>query len=310
MSRAVRYQRFGGLEVLELHDVPEPHAGPDEVRVRVTNAGLNPLDWQIPAEPDKATRLGITLPAGFGTDFAGVVDEVGTEVGGFSTGDRVYGAAIGRAVADFLLVKNPVDTLLPTPEGISDEVASTLSVSGLTASAVIAALGIRAGETVLIGGAAGGVGIFAVQLAKMAGARVLGTASERTFEFLRGLGVDPVAYGPGLIDRVRAMAPEGIAAAADLFDKDTGETALELGVSTERICTVADNSKLPDVRMVGAIDAPPGSLERITDAVRSSELTVPIAATFPVEQFREAVTLQAGRHVHGKIVVTLQPGTM
>ncbi|WP_370938318.1 NADP-dependent oxidoreductase [Amycolatopsis sp. cg13] len=302
MSTAVRYRRFGGPEALELEEVPEPHAGPGEVRVRVTAAGLNPMDWQIAARPEMAARFGITLPAGFGSDFAGVVDEAGA---GFAAGERVYGGAIGRSVADFVVVKTPATTLWRTPDGISDEVASTLPVAGLTASAALAAIGLRAGDTVLIGGAAGGVGIFAVQLAKLAGARVLGTASERTFGFLRELGAEPVAYGPGLATRVRALAPEGITAAADLFGRETAETALELGVQPERISTIADGPALPGVRATGAFDAESGALERITDAIGSGELTVPIAAAFPVEQIREAVAMQAGRHVHGKIVVAL-----
>ncbi|MFI1436996.1 NADP-dependent oxidoreductase [Streptomyces lydicus] len=306
MSKAVRYRRFGGPEVLELQEIPEPHAAPDEVRVRVTAAGLNPMDWQITTQPGMAARFGITLPAGFGSDFAGVVDEVGTDATGFATGDRVYGAAIGRSVADFVLVKTPATTLWPTPEGIGDEVAGTLPVSGLTASAALAAIGLRTGDTILIGGAAGGVGIFAVQLAKLAGARVLGTASEGTFGFLRGLGAEPVAYGPGLADRVRALAPEGITAATDLFGREAAETALALGVAPERISVVADGpAPPPGVRKTGALDAGPGTLERIADAIHSGEITVPIAATFPVEQIWEAVTTQAERHVHGKIVVAL-----
>ncbi|WP_329129583.1 NADP-dependent oxidoreductase [Streptomyces caniferus] len=306
MSRAVRYRRFGGPEVLELQEIPEPHAAPDEVRVRVTAAGLNPMDWQITTQPDMAARFGITLPAGFGSDFAGVVDEVGAEATGFATGDRVYGAAIGRSVADFVLVKTPAATLWRTPEGVGDEVAGTLPVAGLTASAALAAIGLRTGDTVLIGGAAGGVGIFAVQLAKLAGARVLGTASERTFGFLRGLGAEPVAYGPGLADRVRALAPEGITAATDLFGREAAEAALELGVAPERISVIADGpAPPPGVHTTGALDAGPGALERITDAIQSGEIIVPIAATFPVEQIREAVTTQAERHVHGKIVVAL-----
>jgi len=185
-------------------------------------------------------------------------------------------------------------------------VAATLPVSGLTAAAAIAAIGLRTGDTVLIGGAAGGVGVFAVQLAKLTGARVLGTASEGTFDFLRGLGAEPVAYGPGLADRVRTLAPEGITAAADLFGREAAETALELGPAPERICVVADGSAPPaGVRKVGALDAGPGALERIADAIRSGEITVPIAATFPVGRIREAVTTQAERNVHDKIVITL-----
>jgi NADPH:quinone reductase-like Zn-dependent oxidoreductase len=309
MSRAVIYETFGGPEVLELRDVPEPHAGQGEVRVRVTAAGLNPMDWALASRPEAAARFGITVPSGFGYDFAGVVDEADGGSTGFAVGDRVYGGALGRAAAEFVVVTMPAtaaEALFPTPDGISDEVASTLPVAGTTAAAALAAIGLRSGDTVLIGGAAGGVGVFAVQLAKLAGATVIGTASEGTFEFLRQLGAEPVAYGPGLADRVRALAPGGVTAATDLFGTETAETALALGVPPERISTIAAGPNPPGgVRATGGIDAAPDALKQITDAILSGKLTVPIAAVFPVEQIRDAVTLGAGRHVHGKIVVTL-----
>lgn len=306
MSRAVIYEAFGGPEVLELREVPEPHAGPGEVRVRVTAAGLNPMDWGIASRPQAAARFGITVPSGFGSDLAGVVDEVGDGVTGFAVGDRVHGCALGRAVADFVVVRPPADPVWHTPRGIGDEQASTLPVAGLTAAAALAAIGPRPGDTVLIGGAAGGVGVFAVQLARLAGATVIGTASPGTFEFLRQLGTEPVAYGAGLADRVRELTPGGVTAAIDLFGTETAEAALALGVAPERISTVAAGPNPPvGVRATGAADAAADAMERITDAIVAGELTVPIAAAFPVEKIRDAVTLQAGRHVHGKVVVTL-----
>lgn len=309
MSRAVIHEAFGGPEVLELREVPEPHAGPGEVRVRTTAAGLNPMDVGIASRAEVAARFGITAPSGFGTDFAGVVDEVGDGVTGFAVGDRVHGGALGRAAAEFVVVKGRPEALWHTPEGISDEVASTLPVAGSTAAAAVAAIDLRAGDTVLVGGAAGGVGVFAVQLAKLAGARVVGTASEDTFDFLRQLGVEPVAYGPGLADRVRAVAPDGVAAATDLFGTETAETALALGVPPQRISTIAAGPNPPGgVRATGAVDAAPDALRRITDAILAGDITVPIAATFPMERIRDAVTLQAGRHVHGKIVIRISHG--
>ncbi|MEU0504468.1 NADP-dependent oxidoreductase [Nocardia sp. NPDC005998] len=310
MSRAVIYETFGGPEVLELREVPEPHAGPGEVRVRVTAAGLNPMDWGIAAQPEAAAQFGITVPSGFGFDFAGVVDEVGSEATGFAVGDRVYGGALGRAVADFVVADTNAGTaealLWHTPDGISDEVAATIPVAGMTAAAALAAIDLRSGDTVLIGGAAGGVGVFAVQLAKLAGARVLGTASQATFEFLHGFGAEPVTYGPGLADRVRALAPDGVSAATDLFGTETAETALALGVPPERISTVAAGPNPPGgVRATGGFDAEPDAMARITGAILAGKITVPIAATFPIEKIRDAVTQQAGRHVHGKIVITL-----
>lgn len=309
MSRVITYETFGGPEVLELREVPEPHAGPGEVRVRVAAAGLNPMDWILASMPEMAEQFGISLPSGFGHDFAGVVDEVGDGATGFAVGDRVYGGALGRAAADFVVVKAPTEApevLLHTPEGISDEVASTLAVAGLTASAALAAIDLRSGDTVLIGGAAGGVGVLAVQLAKFAGARVIGTASESTFEFLRQLGAEPVAYGAGLADRVRTLAPDGVTAATDLFGTETAETALALGVPPERISTIAAGSKPPGgVRATGGFDAGPETLKRITDAILADRITVPIAATFPIEKTHDAVALQTGRHVHGKVVIML-----
>ena len=308
MSRAVIYEQFGGPEVLEVRDVPEPHPGEGEIRVRVTAAGLNPMDWGISARPEAAARFGVTLPAGFGCDLAGVVDEVGTGVEGYAVGDRVYGGAMAKAVADFAIVPAApaaLYRLMPTPDGISDEAAAALPTPGLAAAAALGAIGLQSDDAALIGGAAGGVGVLAVQLARLAGARVIGTASPSTFGFLRELGAEPVEYGPGLADRVRAIAPEGITAATDLFGTETAEAALALGVSPDRISTIAAGPNPPNgVRPTGGFEATPADLERITEAMIAGEITVPIAATFPIERIRDAVALQAGRHVHGKVVVT------
>ena len=306
MSRAVIFETLGGPEVLELREVPEPHAGPGQVRVSVTSAGLNPMDWYFISMPGTAERFGIAVPSGFGYDFAGVVDEVGGEVPGFAAGDRVFGGAIGRAVADFVVLEAAGAALWRTPDGVGDQVASTIPVAGMTAAAALQAIGLRSGDTVLIGGAGGGVGVFAIQLAKLAGARVIGTGSEGTFEFLRGLGAEPVAYGPGLADRVRALAAGTVTAATDLFGTETVEAALELGIAPERISAIAAGPTPPGgVRATGGIDASPDAMKQITEAIVAGELVVPIAATFPIEQTRDAVALLAERHVHGKVVITL-----
>ncbi len=309
MSRAVIYEKFGGPEVLAPREVAEPHAGLREVRVRVAAAGLNPMDGAISSMPEVAAMFGVTVPSGFGYDFAGIVDEAGAGVVGFAVGDRVYGGAMAKAAADVLVMKVPApapDALFHTPDGISDAVACTLPVAGLTAAAALKAIGLRSGDTVLVGGAAGGVGVFVVQLVQLAGATVIGTASEGTFGFLRQLGAEPVEYGPGLADRVRALAPDGVTAATDLFGTETAETALALGVSPDRISTIAAGPNPPGgVRATWGSDAGPADLRRITDAILAGKITVPIAATFPIEQIRDAVALQAGRHVHGKIVITL-----
>ncbi|MEA5358404.1 NADP-dependent oxidoreductase [Amycolatopsis sp., V23-08] len=306
-STAVRLDAFGGPEVLDVREVPAPQAGPGQVRVRVTAAGLNPMDWIMTADADTAARFGLSLPAGFGTDYAGVVDQVGDGVTGFAPGDRVFGGALSRAVAGFVVVDLAgavaANEAHHTPDGVDDRTAATLAIAGRTASAALAVIAPGPDDTVLIGGAAGGVGVFAVQLARIAGARVIGTGSASSADFLRELGAEPVAYGDGLADRVRALAPGGVTAAIDLHGTETVHTARELGVPDGRICTIA--TQLDGVSAANGANAAPGALEELARLVAAGRLRVPIAASFPIEQIREAAKLQAGRHVKGKVVIDL-----
>jgi NADPH:quinone reductase-like Zn-dependent oxidoreductase len=304
-SRVVRLDSFGGPEVLNLREVPAPQAGPGEVRVRVAAAGLNPMDWIMTADAGTAARFGLSLPAGFGTDYAGVVDQVGDGVTGFAPGMRVFGGALSRAVADFVVVDAAGDLAANeahgTPDGVDDRTAATLAIAGRTAAAALAVVNPGPGDTVLIGGAAGGVGVIAVQLARLAGARVIGTGSATSSDFLRGLGAEPVAYGDGLADRVRALGP--VTAAIDLHGTETVHAARELGVPDGRICTIA--AQVDGITPANGASAAPGALEEVARLVAVGQLRVPIAASFPIEQIRTAVELQAGRHVHGKVVIDL-----
>lgn len=307
-SRAVLMESFGGPEVLELRDVPAPQAGAGQVRVRVTAAGLNPMDWFMTADDETAARFGLSLPCGFGTDYAGVVDQVGADVAGFAVGDRVFGGAMSRSVADHVVVAPggaiAVDgDIHHTPDGIDDRTAATITIAGCTAAAALAVVAAGPGDTVLIGAAAGGVGVFAVQLARHAGARVIGTGSAGSADAIRSLGAEPVAYGGGLVERVRALAPGGVTAALDLYGEETALAARELGVADARITTIA--AQIDGIRPANGADAAPGALEEIAALVAAGEVRVPIAATFPVQEIRAAVELQAGRHVHGKVVVEL-----
>lgn len=306
VNRTVVVESFGGPEVLEVRETAEPHAGPGEVRVRVHVGALNPMDWALSSREQMATAFGVRLPSGFGNDIAGVVDEVGEGVSGFSVGDRVFGGALARAFADHVVVDPAKGQLHHTPEGLDDVAASTVEIAGKTAAVAIDALSLQPGETVLIGGAAGGVGVYAVQLARLAGARVIGTCSPDSFEFVRGLGAEPVAYGEGLVDRVRALAPGGVAAATDLFGTETVHAALALGVPAERISTIAASSE-PDLpsRAVGGSQAAPGTAERIAGLIADGALTVPIAATYPLERIQDAVAFASARHAHGKVIITL-----
>ena len=306
-SRAVRLEVFGGPEVLTLQTVPEPEAGKGQIRVRVTAAGLNPMDWFMLSDAETAARFGLSLPAGFGTDYAGVVDQVGAGAAGYAVGDHVFGAALSRAVADFVVVDADGDIASGiahhTPDGVDDRTVATLSIAGSTAAAALAVLDLGPQDTVLIGGAGGGVGVFAVQLARIAGARVIGTGSPSSAEHLRSLGAEPVAYGEGLIGRIRDLDAGPITAALDLYGTDTVHAARELGVPDGRICTIA--GVVDGVQAVSGANAGPEALENIARLVAAGRLRVPIAATFPVEQIRAAVELQAARHVQGKVVIDL-----
>jgi len=307
IGRAVQLHEFGGPEVLDVHEVPAPQAGPGQVRVRVAAAGLNPMDWIMTADADTAARFGLALPVGFGTDYAGAVDQVGDGVTGFAPGDRVFGGALSRAVADFVVVDATGETAANevhhTPDGVDDRTAATLTIAGRTASAALAVVAPGPGDTVLVGGAGGGVGVFAVQLARISGARVIGTGSATSAEYLRTLGAEPVAYGDGLADRVRALAPGGVTAAVDLHGVETAHAARELGVPDSRICTVA--AQVDGVPAANGANAAPGALEEIAGLIAEGRLRVPVAANFPIEQIRRATELQAGRHARGKVVIDL-----
>lgn len=307
-SRAVQLDSFGGPGVLNIRTVPTPQAGPGQILVRVTAAGLNPMDWFMTSDADTASRFGLSLPCGFGTDYAGVVEQVGDGVTRFAVGDRVFGGALSRAVADHVVVDAAGTNAAGgdahhTPDGVDDRTAATLSVAGCTAAAALGIVDPRPGDTVLVGGAGGGVGVFTVQLARLAGARVIGTGSATSAEFLRALGAEPVAYGDGLVGRVRAMAPGGLTAAVDLHGTETVHAARELGVAEERITSIA--AQVEGITPTNGANAPPGAIDEIARLVADRQLRVPIAATFPVEEIRAAVELQAGRHVHGKVVIDL-----
>ncbi len=306
-SRTVQLESFGGPEVLNVREVPAPQAGRGQLRVRVTAAGLNPMDWIMTADAETASRFGLSLPTGFGTDYAGVVDQVGDGVSGFAVGNRVFGGALSRAVADYVVV-DPEGSIAAgsdahhTPDEVDDRTAATLTIAGCTAAAALAVVNLGPDDTVLIGGAAGGVGVFTVQLARLTGARVLGSGSTQSADNLRSLGADPVSYGEDLVEQVRALAPDGVTAAIDLHGTDTVQAARELGVPDARITTIA--GQVEGIKSANGADAT-HAIDEIARLVGAGKVRVPIAATFPIEQIRAAVELQAGRHVHGKIVIDL-----
>src|SRR6185437_5517134 len=238
MSRAVRFDAYGGADVLHVVEVDDPVPGPGQLLVRVKAAGINPGESKI-RDGLLHERWPATFPSGQGSDLAGVVEAVGEGVDGFHAGDEVIGFTDGRASqADLVIIE--AENATPRPPGVPWEVAGGLFVAGATAWAVVRAVNLTEGDTVVVSGAAGGVGSLAVQLARRTGATVIGLASEHNHEWLRGHGVVPVTYGDGVAERVREAAPDGVDALIDTVGGGYVKLALDLGVPADRIDTIAD----------------------------------------------------------------------
>ncbi|WP_432036194.1 NADP-dependent oxidoreductase [Streptomyces cucumeris] len=306
--KAISYRRYGGPEVLDYGEVPDPKVGPDSVLVRVRAAAVNPVDWKA-----QAGYLDPVLDAVFpvipGWDVAGVVERPGPAVTEFRPGDEV----IGYVREDFLsrgtfaeYVAAPLRTLARKPRNLSFAQAAGIPLAGLTAyQALTGALRVTEGDTVLVHAAAGGVGSMAVQLARHMGARVIGTASERNHDYLRALGAEPVAYGDGLADRLREPAPRGVDAALDLVGGQALTASAELLARGGRLASVAD----PEVLGLGGhyvfVRPDPGDLQDLTDLAERGALGVELAAVLPLPRTAEAQRLSAEGHTRGKIAVTV-----
>ena len=303
MSRIVQYNRYGGPEVLDIVEVDEPHAGPGEVRVAVRAAGINNFDSKVRQSP--AIMPNRALPSGQGSEFAGVIDEVGAGSTTAVVGDEVLGWSNFEAQADFVVV--PADQIAPKPSTLGWAAAGGLGLVGNTAERSTRAVTPQRGETVLVSAAAGGVGLFAAQFALADGAIVIGTASEDNHDYLRGLGVIPIAYGPGLIDRLRAAAPHGIDAVIDNAGQETIEVAIELGVNPKRINTIVyfEGAAKYGISAIGGGGKKSEDLARLARLVADGAIVLPIAATYPLAEVRTAYEQLETRHLRGKIVLTL-----
>ncbi|WP_020660939.1 NADP-dependent oxidoreductase [Amycolatopsis benzoatilytica] len=302
MPQAVRYGEHGGIDVLQVADVPRLAPGSGQVLVRVRAAGINPGEAKIRTGA-LAERWPSTFPSGQGSDLAGVVVELGADVEEIQAGDEVVGFVHTRSShAEYVLV--PAEHLTPKPDGLSWEVAGGLFVAGTTAYAAVAAVCPREGDTVVVSGAAGGVGSLAVQLARLTGATVVGIASEANHDWLREHDIVPVAYGEGLEDRLRELGP--VDAFIDTYGDDYVELALRLGVYPGRIDTVVDFGAAEkygvkiDGNMAGA------KAEVLRDLVALADkglLDVPVAATYPLAEVRAAYRELERGHTRGKIVL-------
>ncbi len=302
--KAVRFDEYGGVEVLKVVDVPRPVPGAGQVLVQVKAAGINPGEAKTRSGALHA-RFPAAFPSGQGSDLAGIVAETGPGVTGVSAGDEVIGWTDNRASqAEYAVVEE--QHLTPKPAGVPWEVAGALYVVGTTAWASVRAVSLTEGDTVVVSGAAGGVGSLAVQLARLAGAAVIGLASEASFEWLAGHGVVPVAYGDGVADRIRQAAGK-VNAFIDTFGADYVELALDLGVEPSRIDTIVrfDAVAGHGVKAEGnAAGASARTLAELAGLIADGQLELPIAATFPLSEVQDAYRRLASGHIRGKVILT------
>ncbi|WP_034091009.1 NADP-dependent oxidoreductase [Streptacidiphilus albus] len=306
--KAVVYRNYGGPDVLEYTDVPDPKLGADAVLVKVRASSVNPVDWKV-----QAGYLDPVLDAFFpvipGWDLAGVVEKVGVGVTEFAPGDEVIGYVredVVRRGTFAEYVAAPVRTLGPKPANLTFEQAGGLPLAGLTGyQALTRHLRLRPEETLLVHAAAGGVGSMAVQIGRALGARVIGTASARNHDYLRALGAEPVEYGPGLAERVRALAPGGVDAVLDLIGGEALAESPALLAPGGRLASVADGAVLG---LGGSyVFVRPDSLDlaALAGLAEQGQLTVDVAAVFPLERAADAQRLNMDGHTRGKVIVTV-----
>jgi NADPH2:quinone reductase len=302
--KAVRFDKYGGTDVLYLAEVDRPTPGPGEVVVKVRAAAINPGESSI-REGFLDEMFPTTFPSGEGSDLAGVITEVGEQVPGFAVEDEVLGWTDERAShADYVVV--PITQLIGKPDGMPWTDAGSMYVIGVTAFAAVRAVDVKAGDTVVVSAAAGGVGSFVVQLLRIKEANVIGIASDANHEWLSAHGVTPVAYGDDLANRLQAAAPEGIDAFIDLFGPDYVRLAVSLGVPPKRINTIIAWQAAEELgtKAEGSSTASTTDvLAEMTELVASGQVEIPLAATYPLDLVREAFTELDKRHTRGKIVL-------
>jgi NADPH:quinone reductase-like Zn-dependent oxidoreductase len=305
--KAVRFDEYGPVEVLDVRDAPVPEPGPGQVLVRVKAAGINPGEAKIRTGA-LHERWPATFPSGQGSDFAGVVDKLGPDVTTVAIGEDVIGWVETRSSQAEYVVAEAAN-LARKPVGLPWEVAGAIPVAGFTAWAMVRAVGLKPGDTVVVSGAAGGVGAIAVQLARRKGATVIGLASPSNHGWLARHGVIPVAYGDNVAERIRDVLPANaeVDAFLDTYGGDYVEVALnDLKVSPERVDTIVrfDAAEKYGVKVEGnAAGASAATLSELTNLVAAKQLEVPLANTFPLSDVRAAYAQLAKGHVRGKIVL-------
>jgi NADPH:quinone reductase-like Zn-dependent oxidoreductase len=300
--KAIQFDAFGGPEVLELVELPDPEPAAGQIRVRVRAVGINPIDWKV-----RRGTMGGDLPKRTGQEVAGVVDALGDGVTDVTVGDEVFGgAAGGGGAAELALLEN----YAPIPSTLDFAGAAALPVAVETAIRTLNVLGLTDGQTVLINGASGSVGIAAVQFARSRGARVIGTASAANQDYLRSFGAQATTYGDGLAERVAELAPDGVDRALDAAGGGVLPVLVELTGAPDRVVTIAD---FPGAQETGVPFSGGMGPERAWHALRdvgplidAGTFSLPVAQTFPLAQIAEAHRISETGHPRGKLVLIVE----
>ncbi|MFJ2829734.1 NADP-dependent oxidoreductase [Streptomyces sp. NPDC087263] len=302
MPKAYVFTRYGGPEAEALVELDRPTPGPGQVLVAVRAAGVNPVDWKQRTGYGPAGGAARELPAVFGNEVAGVVEEVGADVTGFAVGDEVFGNPVTGGYAEYTLLPVTVTAHKPTELAYSD--AATLPVAAATAYDGIHQLGLPAGATLLITGAGGGVGVAATQIARAFGVRVVGVASDGKKDFVESLGAVHVPSGPGLAERLRGAAPDGVDGVFDLVGGEVQEAAATLLTDRSKLITGADRqtaARLGGAPVERARNA--AVLDEVAKLVVEGKLKPFVTQTFPLDRAGEALRTVEEGHARGKVVI-------
>ena len=306
-AKMAQFSTYGGLEVLELVPMNKPTAKPGQVVVEVMSAGVNHIEAYI-RQGSLRDELPISLPQRQGSDFAGIVVEVGEGITGFKRGSEVVGHSVMNSHANFVVV--PQENLVIKPKTLSWEVAGGLFLAGITALTALASVNVGKGDTIVISAAAGGVGSMEAQLAKLNGVNVIGTCGERNFDYLRQIGIQPVVYGDGMVERIQKLAPNGVKAYIDNFGDYNASLAATLGVTAAKFSS-SESRKVTELHAFR--DSTPADnrltqmLSTLVGLAADRKLDVLVSGFYPFEKIRDAFDDLEQRHARGKIVLGMRP---
>lgn len=299
--RAIQFARYGGPDVLELVEATEPHAADGQIRIRVHAAGVNAMDWKL-RTGQMQEMMPLSLPSGTGVDASGVVDEVGPGVSEVKTGDAVFGIGTGT-FAEFAVLTS----WALKPGSLSFEQAAGFPIPVETAIRILDQVGVQPGQALLVSGASGGVGSAVVQIAKDRGIRVIGTAGPGNQDYLTSIGATATTYGPGLVDRVRALAPDGIDAALDIAGSGVIPELVKLTGDPTKVLSIADFSAPGHGAQVsGTAQEPAAALAQAARLWDTGALDIPVERTFTLAEASSAQAVSEQGHAAGRLIVKLR----